>query len=100
MMTMESGPYYAIPQWPSVHHTMGGLNITPKTEVRDIYGEVIPGLFAAGEITGGIHGTNRLGSNAVADCCANGYITAAFVTGTIAGQYAATGTLPDFIKGK
>ena len=91
MMTMESGPYYAIPQWPSVHHTMGGLNITPKTEVRDIYGEVIPGLFAAGEITGGIHGTNRLGSNAVADCCANGYI---------AGQYAATGTLPDFIKGK
>ena len=91
MMTIESGPYYAIPQWPSVHHTMGGLNITPNTEVRDIYGNVIPGLFAAGEITGGIHGTNRLGSNAVADCCANGYI---------AGQYAATGTLPDFIKGK
>ncbi|MGI5172203.1 flavocytochrome c [Treponema sp. OMZ 840] len=91
MMTIESGPYYAIPQWPSVHHTMGGLNITPNTEVRDIYGNVIPGLFAAGEITGGIHGTNRLGSNAVADCCANGYI---------AGQYAATGTLPDFIRGK
>ena len=91
MMTIESGPYYAIPQWPSVHHTMGGLNITPKTEVRDIYGNVIPGLFAVGEVVGGIHGTNRLGSNAVADCCANGYI---------AGQYAATGTLPDFIKGK
>ena len=91
MMTIESGPYYAIPQWPSVHHTMGGLTITPKTEVRDIYGNVIPGLFAAGEVVGGIHGTNRLGSNAVADCCANGYI---------AGQYAATGTLPNFIKGK
>ena len=91
MMTMEKGPYYAIPQWPSVHHTMGGLNITPNTEVRDIYGNVIPGLLAAGEITGGIHGTNRLGSNAVADCCANGYI---------AGQFAATGTLPDFIKDK
>ena len=91
MMTIESGPYYAIPQWPAVHHTMGGLNITPKTEVRDIYGNVIPGLFAVGEVVGGIHGTNRLGSNAVADCCANGYI---------AGQYAATGTLPDFIKGK
>lgn len=91
MMTMERGPYYAIPQWPSVHHTMGGLNITPNTEVLDIYGEVIPGLLAVGEITGGIHGSNRLGSNAVADCCANGYI---------AGQFAATGTLPDFIKGK
>lgn len=91
MMTMDKGPYYAIPQWPSVHHTMGGLNITPNTEVCDIYGKVIPGLLAAGEITGGIHGTNRLGSNAVADCCANGYI---------AGQFAATGTLPDFIKNR
>jgi len=91
MMTIEKGPYYAIPQWPSVHHTMGGLTITEKTEVQDIYGKVIPGLFAAGEVTGGVHGTNRLGSNAVADCVSNGYI---------AGQMAATGTLPDFIKGK
>jgi fumarate reductase flavoprotein subunit len=91
MMTIESGPYYAIPQWPSVHHTMGGLTITERTEVQDFYGKVIPGLFAAGEITGGVHGTNRLGSNAVADCVANGYI---------AGQMAAKGTLPDFIKGK
>lgn len=91
MMTIEKGPYYAIPQWPSVHHTMGGLTIDEKTEVQDIYGKVIPGLFAAGEVTGGVHGTNRLGSNAVADCVANGYI---------AGQYAVTGTLPDFIVGK
>jgi len=91
MMTIEKGPYYAIPQWPSVHHTMGGLTIDEKTEVQDIYGKVIPGLFAAGEVTGGVHGTNRLGSNAVADCVANGYI---------AGQYATTGTLPDFIIGK
>jgi fumarate reductase flavoprotein subunit len=91
MMTIEKGPYYAIPQWPSVHHTMGGLTITEKTEVQDIYGKVIPGLFAAGEVTGGVHGTNRLGSNAVSDCVSNGYI---------AGQMAATGTLPDFIKGK
>ena len=52
---------------------------------------MIPGLFAAGEVTGGVHGTNRLGSNAVADCVANGYI---------AGQYASTGTLPAFILGK
>ncbi len=91
MMTSEKGPFYAIPQWPSVHHTMGGVTITEKTEVQDIYGKVIPGLFAAGEVTGGVHGTNRLGSNAVADCVANGYI---------AGQMASTGTLPDFIKGK
>lgn len=91
MMSIEKGPYYAIPQWPSVHHTMGGITITDKTEVQDIYGKVIPGFFAAGEVTGGVHGTNRLGSNAVADCVANGYI---------AGQMAAKGTLPDFIKGK
>ena len=89
MMTIEDGPYYAIPQWPSVHHTMGGLAITPDTEVKDVWGEVIPGLFAAGEIVGGIHGTNRLGSNAVADCVSHGYI---------AGQYAATGTLPEFLR--
>ena len=88
MMTMDDGPYYAIPQWPSVHHTMGGLTITEKTEVLDIWENVIPGLLAAGEVTGGVHGTNRLGSNAVADCCVHGYI---------AGQLAATSTIPDFV---
>ncbi|WP_020612154.1 flavocytochrome c [Sediminispirochaeta bajacaliforniensis] len=88
MMKIEYGPYYAIPQWPSVHHTMGGLKISPKTEVQDIWGHVIPGLYAAGECVGGVHGTNRLGSNAVADCVSHGYI---------AGQYAATGGLPDFV---
>jgi len=88
MLKIDKGPYYAIPQWPSVHHTMGGLAITEKAEVLDIWGEVIPGLFAAGEVTGGIHGTNRLGSNAVVD---------AIVFGYIAGQFAATGTLPEFV---
>lgn len=87
MLTMDGGPYYAIPQWPSVHHTMGGLTITPKTEVLDIWEKAIPGLLAAGEVTGGVHGTNRLGSNAVADCCVHGYV---------AGQMAASGTTPDF----
>lgn len=86
---MLNGPYYAIPQWPSVHHTMGGLKITPRTEVEDIWGNIIPGLFAAGEITGGVHGTNRLGSNAIPD---------AGVHGLIAGQVAATGTVPEFAK--
>lgn len=88
MMKIEHGPYYAIPQWPSVHHTMGGLKITPRTEVQDIWGETIPGLFAAGEVVGGIHGTNRLGSNAVVDCVSHG---------VIAGQFAVTGTLPEFV---
>ncbi|MCK8826090.1 FAD-dependent oxidoreductase [Fuchsiella alkaliacetigena] len=88
MMTMPEGPYYAVPQWPSVHHTMGGLTITPRTEVRDVWGDAIPGLYAAGEATGGVHGTNRLGSNAIPD---------AAVHGLIAGQMAAEGTLPDFV---
>ncbi|MPW25633.1 flavocytochrome c [Alkalibaculum sp. M08DMB] len=88
MLTIESGPYYAVPQWPSVHHTMGGLTINEKTEVQDIWGNVIPGLYAAGEVTGGVHGTNRLGSNAIPD---------AAVHGIIAGQVAAKGTVPDFV---
>jgi fumarate reductase flavoprotein subunit len=91
MHQMTSGPYYAVPQWPSVHHTMGGLVTTNKLEVVDIFGDAIPGFFAAGEVTGGVHGSNRLGSNADADSCANGYI---------AGYYAAVGRLPDFLAGK
>jgi fumarate reductase flavoprotein subunit len=91
MLTIEQGPFYAIPQWPSVHHTMGGLITTSKLEVRDVFGNAIPGFFAAGEVTGGVHGTNRLGSNAGPDACANGYI---------AGTYAVTGDVPSFIKGK
>ncbi len=87
MKKMENGPYYAVAQYPSVHHTMGGLVVTSRTEVKDIYGEIIPGLFAAGEVTGGVHGTNRLGSNADADCCAFGYI---------AGTFVATGEMPEF----
>ena len=91
MMTIEKGPYYAIPQWPSVHHTMGGLAIDEKTEVQDVWGKVIPGLYAAGEVTGGVHGTNRLGSNAIPDAAVHGYI---------AGQMCSTGTLPAFVQGK
>lgn len=87
MLKIDSGPYYAIPQWPSVHHTMGGLVINERTEVKDIWDKVIPGLYAAGEVAGGVHGTNRLGSNAIPDALAHGYI---------AGQLAATGTLPEF----
>ena len=51
----------------TVHHTMGGLEINTKAQVLDANGKVIPGLYAAGETTGGIHGSNRLGGNAIAD---------------------------------
>lgn len=88
MVRIEEGPYYAVPQYPSVHHTMGGLVINTRTEVKDIYGNIIPGLYAAGEVTGGVHGTNRLGSNADADACTFGFI---------AGYVAATGEIPEFI---
>lgn len=76
----EGGPYYATLMTPSVHHTMGGVTITQKAEVLDKNGKVIKGLFAAGEVTGGIHGTNRVGCNAVPD---------ALVFGRIAGTSAA-----------
>lgn len=61
------GPFYAIKIAPGVHHTMGGIKINPSAEVLDESGAVIPGLYAAGEVTGGVHGANRLGGNAVTD---------------------------------
>ncbi len=88
MLTMEEGPYYAVPQWPSVHHTMGGLMINRMTQVLDADGNIIPNLYGAGEVTGGVHGTNRLGSNAIPDAC---------VHGMIAGTVATTGEAPDFV---
>lgn len=65
-------PYYALPVAPGVHHCMGGLRVNAAAEVLDANGEAIPGLFAAGEVTGGIHGGNRLGGNAVCDINVNG----------------------------
>lgn len=62
------GPFYACRLWPRVHHTMGGLEINEKAQVINAKGEIIPGLFAAGEVTGGVHGMVRLGTVAVADC--------------------------------
>ena len=64
---LDTAPYYAIKVTAGVHHTMGGLTINTNTEVLKEDGSVIPGLFAAGEVTGGVHGANRLGGNAVAD---------------------------------
>lgn len=81
---LNTAPYYAIKVTAGVHHTMGGLKINPNTEVLNENGEVIPGLFAAGEVTGGIHGANRLGGNAVADFTVFGRIA-----GAAASDYAA-----------
>lgn len=64
---MSKAPYYAIKVSPGIHHTMGGLKINTNTEVLKEDGSVIPGLYAAGEVTGGVHGNNRMGGNAVAD---------------------------------
>lgn len=72
--TLEVGPYYAVEVAPAVHHTMGGVLINTSAEVISESGDVIPGLFAAGEVTGGIHGNNRLGGNALADITVFGRI--------------------------
>ena len=77
---LNNGPYYAIKVTAGVHHTMGGVIINSATEVLKEDGTVIPGLFAAGEVTGGVHGANRLGGTAVADFV---------VFGRIAGESAA-----------
>ncbi|MDO5021819.1 MAG: flavocytochrome c [Eubacteriales bacterium] len=71
---LDKAPYYAVKVTAGIHHTMGGLVIDENTRVLNENGEAIPGLFAAGEITGGIHGANRLGGNAVADIVVFGRI--------------------------
>ncbi|MFR5090668.1 MAG: FAD-binding protein [Adlercreutzia equolifaciens] len=65
---MTEGPWYACRKVPTVHHTMGGIRVNVESEACNADGEPIPGLYAAGECTGGIHGENRLGGNAIADC--------------------------------
>ena len=77
---LDTAPYYAIKVTAGIHHTMGGLTINPQTQVLAGDGTVIDGLYAAGEVTGGVHGGNRLGGNAVADFT---------VFGRIAGEQAA-----------
>lgn len=74
---LSAAPYYAIKIAPGIHHTMGGVKINTNAEVINKSGEVIPGLYAAGEVTGGVHGGNRIGGNAVADIVVFGRIAAA-----------------------
>ncbi len=64
---MYEGPYFAELRTPSVHHTMGGIQVDVNSQALDANGKPIPGLYAAGEVTGGIHGTNRVGGNAISD---------------------------------
>ncbi|MEG1813651.1 MAG: flavocytochrome c [Clostridia bacterium] len=64
---IEKAPFYMIKAVPAVHHTMGGIKINDQAQVVGTDGQVIEGLYAAGETTGGVHGTNRLGSDALAD---------------------------------
>ncbi|MBP3426743.1 MAG: flavocytochrome c [Clostridia bacterium] len=73
---LDTAPYYAVKVAPGIHHTMGGLKINTAAEVLTEAGEAIPGLFAAGEVTGGVHGGNRLGGNAVCDIVVYGRIAA------------------------
>ncbi len=78
-LKVEVAPFYATPRKPAVHHTMGGLKIDVNTHVLDKEGAVIPGLYAAGEVAGGIHAGNRLGGNSLTDI---------FTFGRIAGKTA------------
>lgn len=71
---LSSGPYYAVNVGPGIHHCMGGVKINTDAQVISTDGTPIPGLYACGEVTGGIHGANRLGGNAVADIVVFGRI--------------------------
>ena len=71
---IEKGPFYATLRYPALHHTMGGLKINEQAQVLNTEDKVIEGLYAAGEVTGGIHGANRLGGNAIADIVVFGRI--------------------------
>jgi fumarate reductase flavoprotein subunit len=64
---LSAAPYYAIKIAPGIHYTMGGVKINTNTEVLNKDGKAIPGLYAAGEVTGGLHGQNRIGGNSVAE---------------------------------
>ena len=81
---LSTAPYYAIKIAPGIHHTMGGLKINTDAEVLDTQGNVIPGLYAAGETTGGVHGGNRIGGNAVCD-----FVVFGRIAGNNASAYAA-----------
>lgn len=74
-VTISKAPFYAMRGTPKLHHTMGGIRTNTKAQVLScVNGKPIPGLYAAGEVTGGVHGASRLGSVAIADCLTFGMI--------------------------
>jgi fumarate reductase flavoprotein subunit len=77
MMPLDKGPFYIVAQWPAVHHCMGGLRINAGGQVMDIWDDPIPNLYAAGEVAGGVHGSNRLGGNAIPDALVFGKVAGA-----------------------
>lgn len=74
---IDKPPFYATKRAPTIHYTSGGVEINEKAEVIDKQGNVIKNLYAAGEVTGGIHGPNRLGGNSLSDCIVFGRIAGA-----------------------
>lgn len=74
---LNTGNFYAVEVAPAIHHTMGGIKINTDAQIMTNSGKVIEGIFAAGEVTGGVHGANRLGGNAVADITTFGRIAGA-----------------------
>jgi len=80
LRTIAQGPFYIQKVAPSTHHTMGGIKINKQAQVISTEGKVIPNLYAAGEVTGGIHGTNRLGGNAITDIVVMGRTAAQNLT--------------------
>ena len=76
-LPIDEAPFVATPRSPSLHHTMGGVKIDTETRVLNTEGEAIPGLYAAGEVCGGIHAGNRLGGNAMTDFLVFGRIAGA-----------------------
>ena len=76
LIRMDQAPYFVAEVTAGIHHTMGGVKIDPQAEVLTPEKKPIPGLFAAGEVTGGVHGGNRIGGNAVADIITFGRISA------------------------
>jgi hypothetical protein len=78
---LKTPPFYAMRLWPKLHYTPGGIGINSKAQVINLKGQPISGLFAAGEVCGGIHGASRLSSCALTEC---------LIFGRIAGQEAAS----------
>jgi fumarate reductase flavoprotein subunit len=76
LQPLTQAPFYGVKVSPAIHYTMGGLKIDTKGHVLTSGGKIIQGLYAAGEVTGGVHGGNRLGGNSMTDITTFGRIAA------------------------